>query len=57
MKIIHLSVEVYRQSKDEDGWDGDQIKNEPESILEFAREEKNVDLALIDPEVQAPSTI
>jgi hypothetical protein len=36
MKSIHLSLEVYRQSKDEDGWERDQTKNEPEPMLEFA---------------------
>jgi hypothetical protein len=56
MKSIHLSAEVYRHSKDEDGWERDQTKNEPEPMLEFAREEKNLDLARIDPKVQAPST-
>jgi hypothetical protein len=39
MKIIHLSVESYRETKDKEGWERHLIKSEPDPAIEFAREE------------------
>jgi hypothetical protein len=44
MKSILLSVESYRETKDKDGWERHLIKSESDPAIEFAREERNIDL-------------